>query len=179
VQIGAELLCKSAKVNLGVGVGTGVGVGKYFQVSRGRDVITIASVLVPNGCDVIASLPKTSTPPILHTQYSILFRHICTFAQAEGRLHFCTQRLPFEALQHAGDHAVAIFFAQAGAGGEAEALLEETFADLTAVHLGSSEDGLEMHGLPDRSGFDVLGFEREADLLTGDAGDGGVDGQAG
>ena len=33
VQIGAELLCKSAKVNLGVGVGTGVGVGKYFQVS--------------------------------------------------------------------------------------------------------------------------------------------------
>ena len=33
VQIGAELLCKSAKVDLGVGVGTGVGVGKYFQVS--------------------------------------------------------------------------------------------------------------------------------------------------
>jgi hypothetical protein len=30
VQIGAELLCKSAKVNSGVGVGTGVGVGKPF-----------------------------------------------------------------------------------------------------------------------------------------------------
>ena len=31
VQIGAELLCKSVKVNLGVGVGTGVGVGKPFR----------------------------------------------------------------------------------------------------------------------------------------------------
>ena len=48
-------------------------------------MITIASALVPNGCDVIASLPKAITPPILHTQYSILFRHLCTFAQAAGR----------------------------------------------------------------------------------------------
>ena len=31
VQSGAKLLCKSAKVNLGVGVGTGVGVGKSFR----------------------------------------------------------------------------------------------------------------------------------------------------
>jgi hypothetical protein len=31
VQIGAELLCKSAKLNLGVGVGTGVGAGKPFR----------------------------------------------------------------------------------------------------------------------------------------------------
>ena len=31
VQIGAELLCKSAKVNLGAGVGTGVGVGKHSR----------------------------------------------------------------------------------------------------------------------------------------------------
>jgi hypothetical protein len=38
----------------------------------GRDVITIASALVPNGCDVIASLPKAITPPILDTPYSIL-----------------------------------------------------------------------------------------------------------
>ncbi len=55
VQIGAELLCKSAKVSLGVG--TGVGVGKLFQMSRGRDVIAITSALTPDGCDVIASLP--------------------------------------------------------------------------------------------------------------------------
>ena len=34
-----------------------MGVGKYCQVSRGRDVITIASALKPDGCDVIASLP--------------------------------------------------------------------------------------------------------------------------
>ena len=33
-------------------------------------MITIASALVPNGCDVIASLPKASTPPILDTPYS-------------------------------------------------------------------------------------------------------------
>ena len=48
-------------------------------------MITIASALVSDGCDVIASLPKAITTPILHTQYSILFRHICTFAQAAGR----------------------------------------------------------------------------------------------
>ncbi len=88
VQIGAELLCKSANVSLGVG--TGAGVGRFFQMSRGRDVITIASALTPDGCDVIASLPKAITPPILHTRYSILLRHLCTFAQAVGRLRFCT-----------------------------------------------------------------------------------------
>ncbi len=87
VQIGAELLCKSAKVNLGVGA------GKYFQMSRGRDVITIASALAPDGCDVIASLPKASTPPILYTQYWILLPHICTFAQAVGRLALLHRRL--------------------------------------------------------------------------------------
>ena len=48
-------------------------------------MITIASTLVSDGCDVITSLPKAITTPILHTQYSILFRHICTFAQAAGR----------------------------------------------------------------------------------------------
>ena len=36
----------------------------------GRDVITIASALVPNGCDVIASLPRGSHSP--DTRYSIL-----------------------------------------------------------------------------------------------------------
>ena len=29
-------------------------------------MITIASALMPNGCDVIASLPKAVTPPMLH-----------------------------------------------------------------------------------------------------------------
>ena len=48
-------------------------------------MITIASALVSDGCDVIASLPKAITTPILHTQYSILFRHVYTFAQAAGR----------------------------------------------------------------------------------------------
>ena len=33
VQSGAKLLCKSAKVRLGVGVGIGVGVGRFLQVS--------------------------------------------------------------------------------------------------------------------------------------------------
>ena len=31
VQIGAELLCKSAKVKLGVGTGSGIGVRKSFR----------------------------------------------------------------------------------------------------------------------------------------------------
>ena len=31
--------------------------GFFVPVSRGRDVITIASALGPEGCDVIASLP--------------------------------------------------------------------------------------------------------------------------
>jgi hypothetical protein len=39
------------------------------------------------------------------------------------------------------------------------------------VHFGGGEDGLEVHGLPDGTGFDVLGFERETDLLARDAGD--------
>jgi hypothetical protein len=77
------------------------------------------------------------------------------------------------------DHATAIFFTQACTGGETEALLKKAVADFAAVHLGGGEDGLEVHGFPDGAGLDVLGLEREADLLTGDAGDGGVDGQAG
>ncbi len=47
---------------------------------RGRDVITIASALMANGCDVIASLPKAITPPILDSPYSILYTLILTFA---------------------------------------------------------------------------------------------------
>ena len=58
-------------------------------------------------------------------------------------------------------------------------MVEKAGTDLAAVHLGGSEDRLEVHGLPDRAGFDVLGFEREADLLTGDTGNRGIDGQAG
>ena len=87
--------------------------------------------------------------------------------------------LPIEGLRESRDHAATIFFAQAGAGGKAEALVEEAGADLAAVHFGGGEDGLEVHGLPDRTGFDVLGFEREADLLARDTGNRGIDGQAG
>lgn len=83
-----------------------------------------------------------------------------------------------EALQRSSDHARAILVGQRGAGGEAKALIEEAFADLAAVHLGPGEDGLEVHGLPDGAGFDVLSFQRETDLLTRDAREDGVDGQA-
>jgi hypothetical protein len=37
VQIGAGLLCKSAKVISGAGAGTGFGAARCFQVSRGMD----------------------------------------------------------------------------------------------------------------------------------------------
>ena len=55
-----------------------MGVGKYYQVSLGRDVITIASALMPDGCDVIASLPVERVaqpyprPSLPDTRYSIL-----------------------------------------------------------------------------------------------------------
>ena len=59
---------------------------------RGRDVITIASALMPNGCDVIASLPKSRhLPPGAATRHLNLVSHVCTFAQAAGQfalLHF-------------------------------------------------------------------------------------------
>ena len=38
------------------------------------------------------TLPKASTPPILHTQYSILSAYICTFAQAAGRFALLHER---------------------------------------------------------------------------------------
>ena len=69
---------------------------------RGRDVITIASALMPNGCDVIASLPKSRhLPPGAATRHLNLVSHICTFAQAEGGLHFCTSGNPAEILHPA------------------------------------------------------------------------------
>jgi hypothetical protein len=48
------------------------------------------------GRDAVPTLPKAITQPILHTRYSILSRHFCTFAQAEGRF----------AHLHLGRHAV-------------------------------------------------------------------------
>ena len=65
---------------------------------RGRDVITIASALVPNGCDVIASLPRSRhLPPGAATRHLKLVSHFCTFAQAAGQfalLHFNSESLP-------------------------------------------------------------------------------------
>ena len=57
-------------------------------------------------------------------------------------------------------------------------MFEQSFTDLAAMHFGAGEDGLKVHGLPDGTGFDVLGFERETDLFAGDATDLGIDGQA-
>ena len=49
-------------------------------------MITIASALVPNGCDVIASLPQV--PPPATRGYHLPPENVsyfCTFAQAAGR----------------------------------------------------------------------------------------------
>ena len=86
--------------------------------------------------------------------------------------------LPGEGLREGRDDAIAIFFVHARTGGKAQTMLEEAFADFAAVHFGAGKDRLEMHGLPDGAGLDVLGFERETDLLAGDAGDLGIDSQA-
>ena len=54
-------------------------------------MITIAFALLPNGCDVIASLPQI--PPLATRGCHLPPEnacHICTFAQAAGGLHFCT-----------------------------------------------------------------------------------------
>ena len=58
-------------------------------------------------------------------------------------------------------------------------MFEEAFADFSAVYFGGGEDGLEVHGLPDGAGFDILGLEREPDLFAGNSRNLGVDGQAG
>ena len=58
-------------------------------------------------------------------------------------------------------------------------MVEEASADFAAMHLGGSEDGLEVHGLPDWAGFDILSFERETDLLARDAGEDRINRQAG
>ena len=86
--------------------------------------------------------------------------------------------LPGERLRKGCNDAITIFFGQACTRGKAEAILEESFADIAAVHLGAGEDRLEMHGLPHGAGFDVLGFKSQSHLLAGDAGDLGIDGQA-
>ena len=87
--------------------------------------------------------------------------------------------LPGEGLRKGRDDAIAVFFVHARTGGQAQTMLEEAFADFAAVHFGGSENGLEVHGLPDRTGLDILGFEREADLLARDTSNRGIDGQAG
>ncbi len=86
--------------------------------------------------------------------------------------------LPFEDGLHARDDAVALFSRKARAGRKAEAVFEEVLAHLASVHFGAGKDGLEMHGLPHRTGFDVLGFKGETHLLAGDASHLQIDGQA-
>ena len=86
--------------------------------------------------------------------------------------------LLFEGALDRRDDAVTLFRREASAGWQAEALIKETLADLAAVHFGAGKDGLEMHGLPHGAGFDVLRFKCQTDLLTGDARDLRVDGQA-
>ena len=86
--------------------------------------------------------------------------------------------LPGEGLREGRDDAIPILFGHSSPGGQAKAVLEEAFADFTAVHLGAGEDRLEMHGLPDGAGLDVLGFQREPNLLAGDARYFGINGQA-
>ena len=86
--------------------------------------------------------------------------------------------LPGEGLRKGRDDAIAVFFVHARTGGQAQTMLEEAFADFAAVHFGASEDGLKMHGLPDGAGLDILGFERETDLLAGETRDLGIDGEA-
>ena len=76
--------------------------------------------------------------------------------------------LPGERLREGCDDAITIFFGQACTRGEAEAMFEQSFTDLAAMHFGAGEDRLEVHGLPHGTGFDVLGFERETNLLAGD-----------
>ena len=71
-----------------------------------------------------------------------------------------------------------VFIGHGSAGRQAEALLEEALADRAAMHLGACEDGLEMHGLPDGTRFNVLRFERQSHLLAGNAGDGRINGEA-
>ena len=58
-------------------------------------------------------------------------------------------------------------------------MIKEAFANFAAVHLGGGEDGLEVHGFPNGTGFNVISLERETDLLARDAGDLWIDGQAG
>ncbi len=60
-------------------------------------MITIASALAPDGCDVIASLPKSRhLPPGAATRHLNPVSHFYTFAQAAGRF----------ALLHLGQHVV-------------------------------------------------------------------------
>ena len=92
---------------------------------------------------------------------------------------WASEPLAREASEHSRDHAGSVFLGHRGAGRQAEPLVEKTFADHAAVPLGGSEDGLEVHGLPDGPGFDVLGLERETNLLTGDARALRINGQAG
>ena len=86
--------------------------------------------------------------------------------------------LPFEDALNARDDAVALLSRKAGAGRKAEAMFEQSFTDLAAVHFGASEDRLEVHGLPYRTGFDVLSFKGQTHLLAGDASNLRIDGQA-
>ena len=72
-------------------------------------------------------------------------------------------------------HAVEVRIRHGGAGGEAEAVVEEVLADGAAAHATAAKDGLQVHRFPDGAGFDVLGFQGKADLFVGGAKLFGVD----
>ena len=82
-----------------------------------------------------------------------------------------------EAATHTGDNPRPIGVGHPGSRGEAEALGEEAGGDAAVRNLGTMEDGLEMHGFPERAALNVGFLEGEADALAVGAGEGGVDGE--
>ena len=90
-----------------------------------------------------------------------------------------SSRLAAQHFPHAFDDPRAFLRSHAGAGGEAKSCREESIADTAAMVFDALEDRLEMQGLPDRAAFDVLRFQRLAQLLGRDLGPRGIQGEAG
>ena len=65
-----------------------------------------------------------------------------------------------------GCDAVEVGGGHGGAGRQAEAFVEKVFGDGAAHSFAVTEHGLQMHGLPQRAGFDVLRLQGQADILS-------------